>query len=322
MSCGLCDSITYDSSSVSCSTPRSARPSLASACSSYLRFWPSFFFGVGKPRREPASTSLASAVAPAPRVAMVERDVAPRPGSTDERNADDARLHRIEARRLDVEGRELGAVDGREPQRVEARSSHGLVDDLRGRRGDAPCARARPRSPERRPAVSVAARLAISPGHVGRGLRRVLQPPLELEALVHRRNRAASVAPDADPADLTGSSQSVFTVSRRLPCGSQASASRRLSPTTPPISRACAMMLSSEPYCASHFAAVFGPDLRHARHVVDGVAGERQQIEHLVRAHVELREHAGLVERLVAHRVDELDAGTHELRQVLVRRSR
>ena len=64
------------------------------------------------------------------------------------------------------------------------------------------------------------------------------------------------------------------------------------------------MTSSSVPYCASHFAAVFGPTFGTPGHVVDGVAGEREQVEHLVGAHAELREHAGLVERLVAHRVD------------------
>ena len=54
------------------------------------------------------------------------------------------------------------------------------------------------------------------------------------------------------------------------------------------------------PYCASHLAAVFGPTFAHAGNVVDRVAGERQQIEHLVGTHAELRDHAGIVETLVA----------------------
>ena len=53
------------------------------------------------------------------------------------------------------------------------------------------------------------------------------------------------------------------------------------------------------PYCVSHFAAVLGPDLRHSGDVVHGVAGEREEVEHLVGADAEFREHAGLVERLV-----------------------
>jgi hypothetical protein len=35
--------------------------------------------------------------------------------------------------------------------------------------------------------------------------------------------------------------------------------SRRLSPTLPEMSAACATMPSALPYSASHFAAVFGP---------------------------------------------------------------
>ena len=177
---------------------------------------------------------------------------------------------------------------------------------------------------QRRPASSVAARLAIAPCDVG-------APPSPLamsrsQLLNSKRSYsdfsvAASVARDRKIVRRTAAaSQSVFTVRSRLPCGSHASASRRLLPTTPPISCACATTLSSEPYCASHFAAVFGPDLGHAGNVVDRIAGERQQIEHLVRAHVELRAHARLVERLVAHRVDHPDARRDELRQVLVRR--
>ena len=50
-----------------------------------------------------------------------------------------------------------------------------------------------------------------------------------------------------------------FTVSSARPFGSQSSALRKLSPTTPLISPACAMTLARLSYCASHFTAVFGP---------------------------------------------------------------
>ena len=72
-------------------------------------------------------------------------------------------------------------------------------------------------------------------------------------------NAAASTGVITRSAACTGSAQSVLTVRRRLPCGSHGSAARRFAPTTPPISSACATTLSSEPYCASHFAAVLGP---------------------------------------------------------------
>ena len=64
------------------------------------------------------------------------------------------------------------------------------------------------------------------------------------------------------------------------------------------------MTLSSVPYCASHFAAVFGPTFGTPGMLSIGIAGQREEVEHLVGAHAELREHAGVVERLVAHRVD------------------
>ena len=64
------------------------------------------------------------------------------------------------------------------------------------------------------------------------------------------------------------------------------------------------MTLSSDAVLREPLRRRLRTDLRHAGNVVDGVAGEREQVEHLVGAHAELREHAGLVERLVAHRVD------------------
>ena len=100
-------------------------------------------------------------------------------------------------------------------------------------------------------------------------------------------------------------SQSVTTVTRRRPCGSQSSALRRFSPTTPLIVGAAAITPSSEPCSAIHFAAVFGPDLVDAGHVVDRVADQRQVVDDALGRHAELGQHAGDVERLVAHRVDQ-----------------
>ena len=61
-------------------------------------------------------------------------------------------------------------------------------------------------------------------------------------------------------------------------------------------------------------------DLRNTGHVVDGVPGQREEIEQLVRTDAELGDHARLVERFIAHRVDELHAWAHELREILVAR--
>jgi hypothetical protein len=49
-------------------------------------------------------------------------------------------------------------------------------------------------------------------------------------------------------------------------------------------------------------------NLRHAGDVVDTVAGEREQVEHLIGTHAEFPDHTFVVERLVAHRVHARDA--------------
>ena len=66
------------------------------------------------------------------------------------------------------------------------------------------------------------------------------------------------------------------------------------------------------------FRGGLGPDLRHARDVVRGVADEREVIDDLLGHHVELRLDARAVELRVEHRVDERDAVVDELRHVLV----
>ncbi len=62
----------------------------------------------------------------------------------------------------------------------------------------------------------------------------------------------------------------------------------------------------------------FGTALGHARHVVDGVADEGQVIDDAVRRHAELGQHAGVIQALVAHRVDQHDLVIDELGQILV----
>jgi hypothetical protein len=59
--------------------------------------------------------------------------------------------------------------------------------------------------------------------------------------------------------------------------------------------------------------------LGHTRNVVDAIAGQRQQIEHLIGAHAKLVDDTGLVERLACHGVDERNVRTHQLRKILVR---
>ena len=114
---------------------------------------------------------------------------------------------------------------------------------------------------QRRPAVSFSARCAIVPAASGASA----APGMSRSQLLNSKrsysgfNAAMSGCAKARSVGRSDSSQSVLTVSSLRPCGSQSTVARRLSPTTPGISPACAMMLSSDPYCASHFAAVFGP---------------------------------------------------------------
>ncbi len=66
------------------------------------------------------------------------------------------------------------------------------------------------------------------------------------------------------------------------------------------------------------FGGRLGADLGHARNVVDGIAHQHQVVDDAVRRHAELVEHAGLVQHLAAHGVDQGDVAVDQLRQVLV----
>src|SRR6266571_2815698 len=127
-----------------------------------------------------------------PRVVVRKRKIGRTARDHGKRHAHELRLHRIEARRLGVEGHELGRFE-------------------------------------------------------------VLQPAPE--------SRFSSRGASFNSSISNGSFTSHFTASKPRAFGSQSSALRRFSPTAPPISGACRTTSSSEPYSASHFAAVFGPTL-------------------------------------------------------------
>ena len=59
-------------------------------------------------------------------------------------------------------------------------------------------------------------------------------------------------------------------------------------------------------------------DARHPRHVVDRVAGQRLDFDHLLRADTELLLHLLRPDRLAVHRIEHLDAGADKLHQILV----
>ena len=268
-------------------------PWLASTCWSYLTFCPSLARGADRRTTARARASIAVAVELVRRagVAMRERDVAGAARLDAERQADDAAPHRVEARRLGVEADErpppsIACAPARERRLVE----HRLVVRAAAcvRRASA---RADRRGGERRAGRRARPRAAIAPAGSAFAASppEVAQPAPELEALVQRRQRARCRRRRcARSSGFTGSAQSVLTVSSRRPCGSQSSAARRFSPTTPPISPACATTLSSVPYCGEPLRGGLRADLRHAGHVVDRVAGQREEVEHLVGAHAEL----------------------------------
>ena len=66
-----------------------------------------------------------------------------------------------------------------------------------------------------------------------------------------------------------------------------------------------------------------GPDLGHARHIVDGIADQGEPVDDALGRHTEARQHPGMVEplgrRIVAgHGVDQLDMGVDQLSEILV----
>ena len=60
-------------------------------------------------------------------------------------------------------------------------------------------------------------------------------------------------------------------------------------------------------------------DARHTRHIVHRVTGQRLHVDHLVRRHAELLDHLVRSNPPVLHGVEHGDAGLHELHQILVR---
>ena len=62
----------------------------------------------------------------------------------------------------------------------------------------------------------------------------------------------------------------------------------------------------------------FRPDLGDARHIVDGIADQRQIVDDARGRHAELGEDAAGVEHFLVHRVDQRDVLVDELRQILV----
>ena len=203
-------------------------------------------------------------------VAMRERDVARAPGLDRERQG--RRSRAVIGSRLvglGVEADELRALDRAQPALERGVVEHGFVVEV-----GAACPR---RSTCALRIVEAAAGLLarrIRRDRAGSILARRDPCDRGATALNSKRSYSAfsvgvSGAREREVGRPDGSSQSVFTVSSRLPCGSQSSVARRFSPTTPPISPACAMTASSVPYCVEPLRGGLRTDLRHARHVVD-----------------------------------------------------
>ena len=274
---------------------------------SYLMFWPTLRRSrVFEPRLQPLEHELERELLGRAGVAVADRDVGRARALDRERNADELRAERIDARRLGVERGELRAFEPQQPRVELLFGEHRLVIARFGRaRGDRGRRRhaldrlyrrcvALPSSSSRRHVLN--SKRSKSCGE----LRLVLR--LDLERFGFHRQRHVAL----DREQLARLRQPVDDFLRRF------------SPTTPPISPARRRTSSSEPYCASHLHAVFGPDLVDAGNVVDRVADQREVIEEALGLHAELLLDAGFVERLVRHRVDERHRGLDELRHVLV----
>ena len=249
MSCGWCDSSTYDSSSVSCATPPSAMPWLASTCWSYLTFCPSLLAArIGEPRREARQHRFRRELVRRARVAVRERDVA---------GAARARRRTTGRRSAPPSGRGSSSRCRRRRARcrrssASQRSERRLVDD------GLVVSRHRRRRASRAGGSAAANLRSVLPRRFVRdaagGVGRAASPPARslIQLLNSKRwnsafSRSASAPSMRRSSGATGSAQSVLTVRSRRPCGSQSRASRRFSPTTPGISAAWATMSSSVP---------------------------------------------------------------------------
>ncbi len=62
------------------------------------------------------------------------------------------------------------------------------------------------------------------------------------------------------------------------------------------------------------------PDAGHARHIVDAVADQRLNLDHLLRTDAEFLHHLGRADRLLLDRIPHRDARRDELHQILVGR--
>ncbi len=133
------------------------------------------------------------------------------------------------------------------------------------------------------------------------------------------RSFSASAAVERKTSGSKGMSRSTGISTRRREIRASSRCSRRLSPTLPLISSARA---SSVGQVAVFRDPLLRGDLAHAGDpgdVVDAVAHEREDVDHLGRRHPEELAHARLVQELLAARVENAHPGSDELEHVLVR---
>ena len=288
-----------------------------------LEVLPQFLsFRIGEPRREPREHAVLRKLFRRPGIPMRERQVARVAGLDRQRHADDPCRHRVEARCLRVEADEIGALDRCHPALERRRIEHGLVvAGHRRRRTRARFAFAGSGVVE---GPRVLARRAVGDCPTGiclpGGVIDVAKPALEFETLVEclqlvSRGFAGREVRRLDRERTIGLHREEFPAHRQ-PIARRA---QILADHAGDLVRVgddgVERVVLPEP-----LRRRLGTDLRHARDVVDGIARQRKQVQYLIGADAEFRDHAGFVERFVAHRVDEPDAGAHQLRQILVRR--
>ena len=254
---------------------------------------------------------------------MAQRDVGGSAGGDRKRDADQLRAHRVERIGFGVERGEWRVCDARDPRIEHGQRHHGLVVQF-GWCGDGVCRATRWRSGSRRLADCIA-RLGVA-HRAARRVRRKqftakclqtvalekLQQPftvarIELQAVEPRptKDMTGKVAIGGDRDEPLGLRHPRQRLAQVLADG----AFHALGRGDHAVQRA----VLDKPLHGRLRA-----DLVDTGHVVDTVPDERQVVDDALRRHAELFLHAGDVEPLVRHRVDQRHIRIDELREILV----
>ncbi len=256
--------------------------------------------------------------------AMRDRDVARPARLHRQRDADQLRQHRVDRRRLGIDADELGRVQQPHPRFELRLGGDGFVLDLGRRRfhieqaGLLLCRGlrcvlldGRGGLARRAHAAGVGQRFAgglAQPGLEAIAAEKVSQPGAIFAAIdqgIERRDVRGEVAIGLDGQQLAALGQPVERIAQVL-------ADHALD-----LAGAGDHVVERAVF-AQPLDRCLRPHLGHARHVVHGVTDQRQVIDDLLGRHAELGLHAGRIERLIAHGIDQRDVVVHQLGEVLV----